>query len=109
MIDEARTLRRRHDDLLDDVDTAVAHAGAHGAALLVKTTTKTSYPTVAGVFYYVQYQTASGTETEGGAGTLTADSAGLFYALNLGSAIPPAGTAVIAVFSDSLWTFRYDG
>ena len=32
-----------------------------------------------------------------------------FFALNLGTAIPPQGTPIVATFVGNRWVFRYDG
>jgi hypothetical protein len=78
--------------------------------LVLQTATKTTYPTVAGAFYACHILTVLGTETEGSAGVLTVVSATDWtYALNLGLAVPPSGTNVLATFVDSRWTFRWDG
>ena len=109
MTDEARTLRRRYDDLVARIDQRLPLNNTGSSSLLVKTATKTSYPTSAPSFYYCQVQTVTGAEVEGGTGTLSADSGSFVYALNLGSAIPPVGTPLIVTFEPYRWTFRYDG
>jgi len=59
-------------------------------------------------FFGMEAYSVTGAEVEGGTGTLT-DAGAAFVALNLGSAIPVAGTTmVLCTFTDFRWTFRYD-
>lgn len=109
MIDEARTLRRRHDELTEDAERHFGHGDGGSVSLLVQTATKTTYPTSAGAYYYCEAVTATGTESEGSSGTLTADSSSTLYVFNVGSAVPPVGTNLVATFEDYRWVFRYDG
>jgi hypothetical protein len=81
---------------------------AGAPSLLVRTTTITTYPTTAAVYYGCIPQTVSGTQTEGTAGS-TATAVGAFLALNLGSAVPPVSTLILATFVPHRWVFRYDG
>lgn len=76
-------------------------------SLLVQTTTKTTYPTSAGVFYAVFSVDVTGAETEGATPTFTVGT-DLFYALNLGSSVPPAGTNILAEAANGLWVIRFD-
>jgi hypothetical protein len=91
---EAETLR------LDDRDRAAADTRAEGPgaggslAVAAKTKTVSTYPTAAGRYYACETQLVTGTETEGGTGTLTA-AGDTVYAFNVGSAIPPSGTTVM--------------
>ncbi|MDR3639059.1 MAG: hypothetical protein P4L84_34965 [Isosphaeraceae bacterium] len=106
---EAQRLR------LDDTRMADSHTRAEQApdgctAILVCQTTKvTTYPTSAKAYYAVQAQLVGGTETEGSAGSYSSDGTSVFYALNLGSVIPPQGTIVVCYYVDYRWVFRYDG
>ena len=78
-----------------------------GAPMLVcKTASDGAYPAAAARFFRVVPQSVFGPESEGAAGTLTADGGG-FYALNIGSAIPPSGTTVICYSLGSRWVFDY--
>ena len=72
------------------------------------TTTIKSYPTSAQRFYGCVPQTLLGVEVEGGPGSFTQEPS-TFFALNLGTSIPPPGTNVLATFVESRWVFRYDG
>jgi hypothetical protein len=85
------------------------HAGEGGAARVVALTTKiTTYPTVAAGFYGMTTETITGTEVEGGPGTMTSYGS-TFYALNLGTTIPAVGTSLECTFVSNRWVFRYDG
>ncbi len=77
-------------------------------SLVAQTTTQKTYPTSAPRFYACLPMTVLGPEVEGGPGTLT-PGATTFLALNLGSAVPPAGTSILATFVDNRWVFRHDG
>jgi hypothetical protein len=76
--------------------------------LAAVTTTLGSYPTSATSFFTCNPLIILGQEVEGGAGVVAAGAA-MFFALNLGSAIPPQGTQVLATFVGNRWVFRYDG
>lgn len=78
-------------------------------AVLAQTTTVSSYPTTAGVFYACMPISVDGAETEGAAASFHADQTRTFYALNLGSQVPPRGTLIIAHGCGGRWIFRYDG
>ncbi len=105
--DEATRLRRRHDDLIRLAEPDVSPSEG-SPALLLKTLTVGTYPTAAQSYYAVQAIRPGGTESEGSAVTFTAIT-GTFYAMNVGSAIPPSGTYVIGSLVRGRWVFRYDG
>ena len=107
-LDEAKRLRIRDEALLDWWSRSDSHPSFGSPSLVAKTKTIQTYPTTAQKFYACEPQTVLGKEEEGGAGTLTSGQASLF-AFNLGTAIPPVGTAVLATFVESRWVFRYDG
>lgn len=78
-----------------------------GAPCRVANIVTSSGPAAPG-FFTVSTQIVTGVETAGSAGILTA--AGYnFVAMNLGSVVPPVGTAVLVTFVDMRWVFRYDG
>jgi hypothetical protein len=107
-LDEAKRLRVRS-DARDDGLTRFDLAAADGApCLIAQTVAVRSYPTTAASYFGCKPQTILGAEVEGGAATITPDG-GVFYALNLGSAIPPAGTMILVTFVGNRWAFRYDG
>lgn len=101
--DESERLRARQADA-DALASAAPGISGYGPCLVAKVTTA-SGPAAPG-YFKVEIQDVSGTETEGGAGTLTA-SGQFLIALNLGSAVPAAATAVIVHRVRHRWVFRY--
>jgi hypothetical protein len=100
--------RRRIEELVSNFDASRPDAKAAGnEACLVKTKLKTTYPTVAGRYYYCEIQRLGGDPVEGGAGTVTATGQYLF-AWNRGGAVPPQGTLLLAQQVGGRWTIRYD-
>lgn len=77
--------------------------------MIVTTTTVSSYPTSAGVFYGCNPDVITGSESEGATPTFTADTATVVYAVNLGTSIPPNGTKLVVHAAGGRWCFRYDG
>ncbi len=108
-MNDLRVMRERQiaaETALDRLDTAADYGAA---ALCVITTTVTAYPTSAGVFYACNPELITGSVAEGATPTFTADGATVVYALNLGTAIPPNGTILVAHSVGGRWCFRYDG
>jgi len=106
--DEATRLRLRDADRDDAATRSALDPGAGSASLLARTKSLSKYPTAAARFFACTPLTVLGPEVEGGIGVVTAGEA-TFFALNLGSAVPPQGTAVVATFVDGRWVFRHDG
>lgn len=106
--DDARRLFTREVALSDDVKRRDSDPTLGSTSLLAETTTVKTYPGTAPCFYACQPVTLLGAEVEGGPGLVTATSAP-FFALNLGSAVPPPGTQILAARVDNRWVFRYDG
>jgi hypothetical protein len=104
-----RIERDRRDNLEHQVERIVPRDGECPAALLLTTTTITTYPTSASAFYAGNPTQVSGTEAEGGAAMYLPDTSNIVLALNLGTQIPASGTRVIATSAAGRWTFRYDG
>jgi hypothetical protein len=104
----ARQIRLRHADLIDAVERLDQGGGGADTAV-VQTTTVSTYPVTAAASYAVVPVQLGGAETEGAAATVAADSSRVFFALNLGSAIPPSGTNLICFSAGGRWSFRYDG
>ena len=104
--DEIRALRRRHDDLKNSIPDQPVYVGDNPTVLALTTTLQT-YPTDAQCFFACQILSLLGAESEGGSGIVVPGS-GTFFALNLGSTIPPSGTQVLASFVGNRWVFRYD-
>ena len=107
-LDEAKRLRIRADALLDGWNRSDQYRSFGTPSLVAQTKAVQSYPTTAQKFFACVPQTVLGKEVEGGAGTLSPDPA-TFFALNLGTAIPPVGTFILVTFVESRWVFRYDG
>jgi hypothetical protein len=105
-MDEGQLLRSRARDALDQLDNRPQDTGGSPGSLLCVTATQTTYPTSAGVFYYVIPVALLGTQAEGSPGVTTADPSG-FYALNLGTTIPPVGTQVLVTRVPNRWVFPY--
>ena len=104
--DESRTLRARQSDLGDEIDRQPLADIGTSAALLVRTVAVSSYPTTAGVAYGVQALDLSVSEAEGATPTLTV-LAGKFFAINLGSNIPPVGTSLLVELVQGKYVFVY--
>lgn len=107
MEDEARLLRERQAELARLTDEGdIPPQGS--CAMVVKTKTVGTYPTVAKSFYAVDVVNPGGTESEGSAGSFAVVT-GTFFALNAGSTIPPSGTQVIVDPIGGRWVFVYNG
>ena len=106
--DEAKRLRLLQSDRLDAAGRRDRDFAPGTPSLVARTTTIKTYPAGAQQFYACIPMTVLGPEVEGGAGTLNPGTS-TFLALNLGSAIPPTGTAILATYADNRWVFRYDG
>jgi hypothetical protein len=106
--DEIRTLRSRVDDLAARLGSALDRDRSDSPSVLGKTFALSVYPTAAGRFYAMHPVALSGTPSEGATPTVTVGTT-YFYAYNLGSAIPPAGTTVVCRRASRRWLFRYDG
>lgn len=107
-LDEAKRLRARDEALADSLSRRDPAPTFGTPSLVAQTRAIGAYPTSAQRFFACTPRTVLGREVEGGAGTLTS-STSTFLALNLGTAIPPAGTDVLITFVDSRWVFRFDG
>lgn len=107
MHDEARTIRERHADLLEQIDR-LDRPDCPGETVVAATTTATLYPSAAGSYYAMNPVQLGGAETEGASATTTADATRVFYAYNLGSTVPPAGTKVLCHSASGRWNFRFD-
>ena len=106
--DEAKRLRARDAALLDDLSRRGRFPSFGSPSLVAQTKAISTYPTSPQRFFACVPQTVLGAEVEGGPGTLSPNPA-TFFALNLGTAVPPVGTNLLATFVESRWVFRYDG
>ncbi len=98
----------RDDALLDSLSRRDRDPRFGSPSLVAQTTTIAAYPTSAQRFFACVPQTVLGAEVEGGP-ALVPPGTSTFFALNLGTAVPPTGTDVLATFVESRWVFRYDG
>jgi hypothetical protein len=91
----------------DDASTRPGRTATAGAPCKVA---KVSGGSASGLkFFTMIEQLVTGAEVEGGAGTLTPVASNpTFEAINLGSAVPSVGQAVICTGTDYRWVFRYD-
>jgi hypothetical protein len=105
--DDARRLFSREISLTDDSTRGDLNPAFGSPSILAQTATINTYPSTAQSYFACLPLTLLGTEKEGAAGVLTPGSA-TFFALNLGSTVPPAGTQVLTTFVGSRWVFRYD-
>lgn len=105
---ELRTQRERQAALDESFDRSDAPPTDCSAATLLTTTTVGTYPTSASAFYACFANDVGGVETEGTAATYSTGTA-IVYALNIGSAVPPSGTKVVAHAVGGRWVFRWDG
>jgi hypothetical protein len=105
--DEVKRLRVRDDAIADELSAAPYLADPGTPCLVAQTTKIGTYPIAARSFFACTPVAVLGAEVEGGAATLTALTP-VFFALNLGVALPPQGTDVIASFVGNRWVFRYD-
>jgi hypothetical protein len=105
--DDAKRLRISDIALVDGLSQAGRDPSLGMPCVVAQTKKLSSYPKSAQQFYACSPVTILGLEVEGGAGITTSGNS-TFFALNLGSAVPPLGTNVVATFADSRWVFRYD-
>ena len=106
--DEAKRLRIRDAALVDLFSQGGRDPSSGMPCLVARTKQVSSYPTAAQQFFACSPVNVLGPEVEGGAGSLTLGIS-TFFALNLGSVVPPVGTNILATFIDNRWVFRYDG
>ena len=108
-MNDLRVLRERHTSAEDALDRAVGQELYASPALVGVTTTVTTYPTSAGAYYAVNPGLITAAETEGTAGSVSADTGTVIYALNVGTSVPPNGTSIVVHGVGNRWVFRYDG
>ncbi len=108
--DDAWRLFTREVALTDEVKRRDSDPTLGLISLLASTTTLSKYPTTASSYYACQPLTLLGTEVEGGPGVVssTSTTSATFFALNIGSTVPPSGTQIVVTRVDNRWVFRYD-
>jgi hypothetical protein len=105
--DEARQLRRRVEVLEAILASRIETSPSGAVSVLARTVAVSSYPTVAQAVYGLQALRNTSALREGGSVGLT-PVGNPFFALNLGSTVPPVGTDVIATDTGGRSEFRYD-
>jgi hypothetical protein len=105
--DDAKRLRLRESALADDLGRQDPEPPIGAPTLLARTTTLKAYPSTAQSFFACQPLTLLGAEVEGGPGVVSQGNA-TFFALNIGTTVPPSGTQVVTTFVGNRWVFRYD-
>jgi hypothetical protein len=108
-MNDTRILRQREAATRSAAFRLAPFAEEGAVAVLAQTTSVSAYPTAANVVYACSPVSVDGQETEGAAVSFSVDQSRTFYALNLGSQVPPPGTKLIAHACGGRWTFRYDG
>lgn len=107
-VDDAKRLFTRETSLSNDVKRRDSDPSLGAPSLLARTTSLAAYPTVPACYYVCQPLQLLGPEVEGARGVVTPANA-TFFALNLGTAVPPPGTQVLTTWVSSRWVFRFDG
>jgi hypothetical protein len=108
-MNDIRILRERQTLIRATSDRIAPFVEDGSVAILAKTTTVSVYPTVPGACYACVPLQVDGPEIEGAAASFTADPSRTLFAFNLGKAVPPVGTKLIATSCGGRWSFRYDG
>ena len=104
--DDAERLRIRDETIASRLSRRTEPTTSAAPCLVARTTKINAYPTLARSHYACDPVAVLGVETEGGAADLVALAAP-FLAINLGGAVPPEGTDVVAAFIGDRWVFRY--
>ncbi len=106
---DLRVMRERQIAASSALDRSGDLAPYASAALIVVTTTVTTYPTSAAEFYACNPRQITGSVAEGASPVYTTDTSTVVYALNVGTQIPPSGTELVVHSVGGRWCFRYDG
>jgi hypothetical protein len=107
----SRIMRERQEDLADDIEALEGEERSDGSSsLLVQTVAESTYPTTPLACFACTPVTIDGEDTEGAAANFAVDDSGaILYAFNLGSSVPPVGTAlVVDDVGGGRYVFRYD-
>ena len=100
---ESAQLRRRHDDLLVQVDRVPDQVSPGNTTVVGITTTITTYPTTTMMYVgVIPITPCCGTEAEGAAPTLTTGT-GTFLAACLLATLPAVGSYVLCTLIDGRW------
>lgn len=104
--DDYRRLRATMEDDAERQAAAGEYRQPGAPRLAAVTVTVSAYPSAAAAFYACKARTISGTEAEGSVGTEVSDP-GIFYAYNLGNAVPPTGSRVECLYVPNRWVFTF--
>lgn len=105
---DARLLRDRQEAAWAATSRLASPAEEGAVALLVQTRAVASYPTTPGAFYACSPVSIDGPETEGASAAFLTDASRLLFAYNLGGAVPPVGSKLVAHSCGGRWVFRFD-
>lgn len=94
--DDLREARDGLDDAAGDLDRREGEAAECAPSVVVRTFAESAYPTAARKYYACHPAEVGGDEAEGADVVLTVNADVTVYVANLGAAVPPAGTYLIA-------------
>lgn len=98
--------RRRIEDISQESERSWLGKPQGAQSVVVQTATKTTYPVVAGAYYWCEIMQVAGTPAEGATVTYSGTGQHL-YAYNLGATVPPAGTKKLATQANGRWFIRH--
>lgn len=78
-----------------------------GASMLCVTTSLGSYPTMSPAAFAVVPEECDAEDDEGAAATYTDNTDSTFFAINLGTNVPPQGSRIIVHAVGGRWLFRW--
>lgn len=94
---EGRRLRSTDIEFAGDLNRLVGAPAIVTPAIVCKTVAVGTYPTVAGRYYAVRPISLFGDEVEGATPAVADSGPGHFFAVHLGTNVPPVGTRVFVV------------
>ena len=100
---ELAQIRRRQDDLREQIDTTPPGTAEECPKKLVQVFKEMFVPTTTGVYFATHPVDLLGDETEGGAGTLTPDTSTTMYVYVVGSKAPEEGDNLTAHMVGQRW------
>lgn len=106
---DSRISRSRIDDNRGFTDRSTSESDDYPVSGVAVTAVFMTYPTVASSAYYLQGCQINCADTEGAVATIVNTANSFFFGVNLGSSVPPQGTAVIYSNVGGVISFRYDG
>lgn len=106
MDNDLQVLRQRSSDRIIRTDRLILPDPVTTPRILVRTVSGGSYPTATGKYYLCNPVSISGSESENGTGTLTADTS-ITIPVLLVRGVPPAGTDLVARSIGGRWVSEY--